>query len=220
MLGVVIAHAERLHVAEAGETAGADGGFRPAADHRISIAELNDAPGFADVVVRGRAGGDDGHVRPHEAVLGGDHAAGDVGDHHRNDERRDARRRLRQQHLILRFDGAETTDAAADHDADAMRIEAVRIEAGILRRQLRRRHGELEVAVRTAGVLVIVEVAGGIKVHHLATDFAVVLRGVHGLEPADAAFACQDVLPKVVFGVADGGEDSHAGDDDATLAHE
>ena len=47
----------------------------------------------------------------------------------------------------------------------------------------------------------------------------VVFLGVHGLDAADAAFACLDVLPKVIFSVADGGDDSHASDDYATLAH-
>jgi hypothetical protein len=76
-----------------------------------------------------------------------------------------------------------------------------------------------KVAVRTTGVLVIVEVLGGIEVHHLAGDLAVVLFRVHRLDAADAALAGQKVFPKIVLVVAVWGNDSHAGDDDATLAH-
>ena len=52
-------------------------------------------------------------------------------------------------------------------EADAMRIEAVRIQTGVLRGHFRGGHGKLEIAVGTPRVLMVVEELGGVKVHHL-----------------------------------------------------
>ena len=217
---IVVAEAEGLHVGEAREAAGADGGFRSAADHAVGIAKFDHPPGFTDVVVRGRAGGDDGHVRAHEAVLSGDHAAGDVGDHHRDEEGRDAAGALFQKDLILGFQRAEAADPTADHDADAMRIDAVRVHTAVLDGHFGRRHGELKVPVRAAGFLVIVEEGCRIEIRDLTTDFAIVVRGVHALDLPDPALSFEDAFPEIFLGVSDWGNHSDSGDDDAATVHD
>lgn len=79
VFGVVVsAGGKGLHVGEAGEAHGEDGGFGTAAEEGVGVAEFDHAPGFTDVVVGGGAGGDDDHVWAKEAEFHRDDAAGDV----------------------------------------------------------------------------------------------------------------------------------------------
>ena len=66
---IVIARAERPHTAEASQPAGKNTGFRTTGNHRIGIAELDDAPGFANRIIGVVIGRDDGHVRTTETKL-------------------------------------------------------------------------------------------------------------------------------------------------------
>src|SRR5437868_12250525 len=62
-LRIVIARTQRLHRAEAGKTDRDNGRLRAAGHENIRVAKLNHAPGLTDGIVRGRAGGNDAHVR-------------------------------------------------------------------------------------------------------------------------------------------------------------
>ena len=101
-----------------------------------------------------------------------------------------------------------------------MRVEGIRVQRSIFGSHFGGGHGQLEEAVRAAGLLVIVEEGRGVKIHDFAGDFAVVLLRIHRLDATDAALAGDEILPEVVLIVAEGGDDSDPGDDDATFAHE
>ena len=63
-LGIVVARAQGLHRAKAADADGHDGGLGAAGEHHFGLAHFDGAPGLADGVVGGGAGGAGGEVRP------------------------------------------------------------------------------------------------------------------------------------------------------------
>jgi hypothetical protein len=90
---------------------------------------------------------------------------------------------------------------------------------GIGHRHVRRRQAVVDEGIHPLGVLgrqpgLRVEVA------HFTSDVRGVVGGVEVGDLADAGTAIGDRFPGAVEGIADGRDDAHAGDDDATLAHD
>jgi hypothetical protein len=100
-----------------------------------------------------------------------------------------------------------------------MRILSVWVESGVFNGHLSGGHGELEKAVCATGLLVVVEPWSRVKVDDFTTDLAVVVGGIHGLDGPDATLPREGILPEILQVVPDRGEDSDAGDDDATFKH-
>ena len=217
--GIVVAGAERLHVGETAEAHRQDGGFGTAADEAVGIAEFDDAPGLADVVVGGGAGGDDDHVRSREAEFHGNDAAGDVGDHHRDGERRNALRPLGHEGRVLAFEGGESADAAADHHAETAGIDGGNIESTICHGHFRGGDGELHVAIRAPGILGNAEIAVRIEVFHLTGDLAIEGLGIEIGDRCDPAATRFQALPCGGQIVAQGADTTNACDDYAALIH-
>lgn len=188
-LWFVIARAECFHVAETAESAGENASFAAAAEEGIGIAEFDDAPSLTDRVVGGGTGCDDGHVRSTEAVFHGNDAAGDVGNHHRNEERRNATGATIDELGMLFFEGAEATDTRADHDTDLIFIDLLGIEAGINECHACGGDSELHVAVGAAAVLGVVEKRGCVEIFHLTGNVRGVGGGVHAGDTVNAAAA-------------------------------
>jgi hypothetical protein len=216
-LGLVVAHREGLHVAEAGEAHRADRGLGPPRDEGVGIAVFDHAPGLPDVVVRGRAGGDDAHVGAAQVELHRDHPAGDVRDHHRDGERRDARGGFLEQVRVLGLEGDESADAAADHAAETVAIDRVEIDSGIPDRHDRSRHPELGEGIGAAGILGILEERARIKAAHLSGDLAVVVGEFGLVDSGNTALAGNEAVPEGLEIVSDRGNDSDSGDDDAAF---
>ena len=84
---------------------------------------------------------------------------------------------------------------------------------------LGRGHGQLRIAVRAAGILLVEEMLAGFEILHLRGEAAVELGGVPGRDRADAAFAGDQVGPGGGDVQTERGDRAHAGDDDAPLAH-
>lgn len=194
-LWLIVAGAEGFHVAETAKTAGENAGFAAAAEEGIGIAEFDDAPSLADRVVGGRAGGDDRHVWPAETVFHGNDAAGDVGDHHRNEERGNATGASVDELGVLFFERAETADARANHHADLVFVDFFRIHSGVNECHAGGGDGELHVAIGAAAVLGVVKKRGGIEIFHLTGDVRGVGTRIHARDAVNATAACFHGFP-------------------------
>src|SRR5437762_9556910 len=216
-LRFVVALAERFHCGKSGETKFDDRSFGTAGDKNIGVAELNHAPRFADGVIGRRTGGDDAHVRAAQSEFHRDNAAGHVADEHRNGEGGDALRSFVHQHAKLVLERFQSADAAADNHAEAVPIHFLEIDAAVLDRHLRSGHGQLNKTIRAPDVFGIVEKVFWIEVAHFTADFAIVVRGVEGLNPADAALAFNQIFPKGLETISDGSDNTEAGNYNATI---
>src|SRR5690606_9582941 len=112
--GAVVARGERLHIGEAGDADGGDGGLGAAGDHHVRVAAGDDVRRVSDGVVAGGAGGGHGFVRAARAEEHAHVPGGDVHDHHRDDEGAHAVRAALDEDADLVFQGAQAADAAAD----------------------------------------------------------------------------------------------------------
>ena len=99
--------------------------LRPAGEHGVGIAALDQLRGLADRMRAGRAGRDDRVVRASDPERDRELPAGGVDEDVRQEVRRDAVRPALAQDLVLLEDPADTADGRAEDDADAHRIEAV-----------------------------------------------------------------------------------------------
>jgi hypothetical protein len=113
---------ERLAGDEAGEAEGGDGGLGAAREHDVGRAVRNVDEGVAHGVGGRCAGGDHGGVRPAEAELDADDAAGGVSHHLRDEEGADAVRAALEEDGLLLLDLLESADAAADYAAGAVEV--------------------------------------------------------------------------------------------------
>ena len=114
VLGIVVARAHGAHGAKAADADGNDGGFRAAGEHDLRVAHFDGAPGFADGVVGGGAGGAGGEIRAAQIVIHREQARSHVADEHRNHERREPVRAAVEQDLVLFGGGGQAADAGAD----------------------------------------------------------------------------------------------------------
>src|SRR5437762_6174480 len=217
-LGFVVALAERFHRGKSGETKFDDRSFGTAGDKNVGVAELNHAPRFADGVIGRRTGGDDAHVRAAQSELHRDNAAGHVADQHRNGESGDALRSFVHQNAELIFQRFQSADAAADDHAEAIAIDLFQIDAAVLDRHLGRAHGQLNETICAPDVFGVFEKVFWIEVAYFTADFAIVVGGVEGLNPADAAFAFNEIFPKRLEIVADGRDNAEASNNNSAVA--
>src|SRR6266436_3148378 len=216
-LRFVVALAERFHRGKTGETKFDDRSFGTAGDKNIGVAKFNHPPRFADGVIGSRASGDDAHVGAAQTELHRDNAAGHVADEHWNGEGGDALRPLVHQRAELVFQRFQPADAAADNHAEAVPIHLLQVEAAVLDRHLRSGHGQLNETIRAPDVFGVVEKVFWIEVAHFTADFAIVVRGVEGLNPADAAFAFNQIFPKGLETISDGSDNTEAGNYNAPI---
>src|ERR1700736_332940 len=218
-LGFVIALAERFHRGKAGETQFDDRRFGTAGDKNIGVAELNHAPRFADGIVGSRTSGDDAHVGTAQTELHRDNAAGHVADQHRNGKSGHALRPFVHQDAELVFERFQSADAAADDHAEAIAVHLLQVEAAVLDRHLSRGHSQLNETIGAPDVFGVLKEILRIEVAHFTAAFAIVVRGVEGLDPAEAALALNEIFPKRLEIVADGGDSTETCNDDATIVH-
>ena len=115
VLGIIVARAHGLHRAKPGDAHGNDCRFRAAGEHDVRVAHLDGAPGFADGVVGGRAGGAGGEIRPAQIEIHRDQARRHVADKHWDREGRDPAWAALQQRIVLVRRGGQAADAGAEN---------------------------------------------------------------------------------------------------------
>src|SRR5205823_14363501 len=98
--------------------------FRAARQDNVGLTEFDHAPGFANRVVRGGAGGNDAHVRTAHPEFHRDQSARHVADEHWNGESGNALWTFGKQNGVLVFERFESPAAAADENAETVRIFA------------------------------------------------------------------------------------------------
>src|SRR5205807_7658548 len=147
-----------------------------------------------------------------------DNATGHVADEHWNGKGGDALRTFVHQRAELVFDRFQSADAAADDHAEAIAIDLLYVDAAILDRHLGGSHGQLNETIGTPYVFDVVEKVFWIEVAYFTADFAIVVGGVEGLDPADAAFAFNEIFPKRLEIVADRRDNAEASNNNSAVA--
>src|SRR5690606_9426599 len=215
---LVVAGRHRLHRAEAADRGRGAAVLGAAGDHHVGIAVLDHAHGHADRMVGGGAGRDRREVRALDALQDAQLARQHIDDGAGHVEGRDLARTALVQGDGGLLDAAHAADAGADQGADALGVLLGHLQAGVL-------HG-LEAgsqAIVDEGVhlLDVLRRQEGLRVEiaHFAGDAGGIGRGIGVGDRADAAAAGLDAVPGSGQGVADGRDDAHTGDDDATMAH-
>ncbi len=217
---VVVARAERFHRRESGHADGDDRRLGAAGEKYIRVAKLDHAPRFTNGIVRSGARGDDAKVRPLQSEFHGNQAAPHVADQHRDGEGGNARGTFGEQDGVLILQSFQAADAAAHDRAEAGAVDFLHIHAAVGHRHFRRRHGQLRKTVRSPGVLRILEKIFWLEVANFAADLAIVVRGIEGLDPLNAADAVFEIAPKSLDIVADRRDRAEARDNDSAIFHQ
>ena len=217
--GVVVARRKRLHVAEARDAHRRDGRLRPAADHRVRIALLDQAERVADRVGAARAGRRGGRIRPLGVPADRDLPGGEIDDRRRNEEGRDPARTGRQQLGMLALDDVEPSDPAPDIDAHPR---------SRCRRDLQARHAHRELARGQREENEpphLPQILGGDEVERIEVpDFARDAAGEGGSvemrNGADPVAALAQGGPALLGPDAHGRDEADAGDDNSSWQQE
>jgi len=214
VLRVVVARAHRLHRAEAGKGKWGDRSLRAAGDHDVGFAAADGVVGIAEGMRGRRAGGNHTVVRATGPQLDADHAGADVADQRGDGERGNLAGAAFAQGRVLRFKGAHAADTRTDDHAHAVGILLRHVEAGVFHGLLGGAETQMRIAVVAARLLGI-HVLGGIPPTHLGADLRGEIGGVKQGHTIDAALAGHQAGPKIVHRVADRGDGTQAGDNDA-----
>src|SRR6266852_2464097 len=110
---IVVSGRKRAQRRETCEAHRRDGRLSTAADHRVSIAALDNFEAVANRMRARRAGGGRCRVWPFRVMANGNLSGGEIDDGRRNKERRDATGAVFQELLVFTLDGPEIPDAAA-----------------------------------------------------------------------------------------------------------
>ena len=185
-----------------------------AGDDRIGISMADGPEGLAEAVGRGGAGRDDVQARALGLVADGHVAGGDVGDHRGDEQRGDplAGGILHHFRGFAELD-LESADAGAHIDAQAERIDVgifpFGLQTGLVHGLYGRRDGELGEFILFADKSLVHPVSLGFEILHFAGNGnGHVLEIVHEV---DSAHPVHQVFPIGVHVVADGGNDTHTG---------
>ena len=77
----------------------------------------------------------------------------------------------------------------------------------------------LNEAIRAADIFGVFEKILWLKIAHFTADFAIVVRGIEGLNPANTALAFKETFPKRLEIIPDRGDNTEACDNNSTVIH-
>ena len=160
----------------------------------------------------GRAGGDDGDIRPLDAVhdrqVAGDHVD-DVAGH---EERRDLARAAIEPGLVGHLDTAQTADSRTDGDACTCGICLGDLEAGVADGLAGRRDAVVDEGIH-ATCFLVGDVFTGIEVANLAGKPHREIGDIEIRDRPNAAVAGKNIFPGRLDTVTDGRNDAKTGYD-------
>src|SRR5436190_9459734 len=192
---------QRAGLGKAGDADRADRGFRSAGEHDVGIVVLDHPRGVADRMRAGRAGGDDGMIRLHQAVFDRNLPGNEIDQPAVHEVRADPARPFLVQDQTLALYPGKTANPRADRAARAQLGRLVHVEkARILDRLAGGIDAEDDERIDLALGLVIdplvrVEAIFMIRRLHFAGDAALLVAGVELRDRSGAAPRGQDVFP-------------------------
>ena len=154
---------------------------------------------------------------PVAAEAHGDVPGGHVGDHHRNEQRADARGTALHHQLGLVLEGLHAADAAADQRAGALACQVFPADAAVLHGQLGGGQGQLHIAVKFFGFARLD--VGTEVVVHFSGDLCPEGAGVEMGDRTDAALAGPLRLGEGAGSQADRADRPQSGDDHSFDVH-
>ena len=172
----------------------------PPANITLRIAHFDGAPGFADGVVGGGAGGAGGEIRAAQIVIHREQAGSHVRDEHRDHERREPARAAFEQDLVLLARSVCSPPMPEPMNTPiSSRFVLVEVEAGIQQRLASRRKRRIAKSGPCAGFPWATETRARDRNPSLRAAICVVeRRRVKGGDPVDAALAGDQVVPESV----------------------
>ena len=185
---------ESPHRDEPGEDDRLDRGLRPAGEHCIRIAALDQLRGLPHRVRPGRARRDRSIIRALDPERDRELPARRVDEDARDEARRDPLVPAFAEDLSLLHDPRDSPDRRAEGDPDPMGIEPV--QSRIPNSLPPRGEGEQDVAVELA---LLLRRGGGARVEvlDLSGDTHRVIAGVEGADPVDPALAGKRGAPRL-----------------------
>src|SRR6476661_1970562 len=215
----IVALRQRLHVREAADGHRRDRRLGATRDHHVRIAVRDGAERITDGVCARRACGYGGVVRALCVEEHRDDAGRDVGDEHRDEERRDLPRPAFAIDVVLLLEALQPADAAAEDDAGGIGIVAVSgPELGILHGLDGSRDRVLRVSVGSLGFFSI-HVLERIEPFDFAREPHRELARVELGDRRRAGAPVDQRTPGRRHVVADWRERTDPGDDDPSLRH-
>jgi len=146
--------------------------------------------------------------------LHGDDAGRDVGDEHRDEERRDLPRSALAIDVMLLLEASQPSDPASDNDADTIGIQSVRLgQAGVFHCLVGCTNRVLCELVSPFGFFPI-HVGQRIEIFDLRRELDRKIRCVEMRDRCGSRFSIQQRTPSRRHVVSDWRYRSHAGDDD------
>ena len=128
-------------------------------------------------------------------MLHREYSTRDVGNHHRDCKRRNPARTLGQKRSVIGLQYTQTTNAAAEHDTNAITIHFGFQKPGISQGHLCGRDTKMRIAVHAAGILGIGKKRLWIKATNFTTDLHGIIRGIHVFQETDSAATSLHSLP-------------------------
>jgi hypothetical protein len=155
---VIVSGRERSHRAKAGNRQWRHGGLASSADHHLRIAPLYDPEGFPDSMCASGTCGSACYIGTSGAILDRDLPTCEVCDGSGNEERRHARRSLRDEFAVFPLDHFEGPDAASNVDSNPFGIFRRNMNRSLSRSIPGSRHRELDEAPHLLNILSLDEV--------------------------------------------------------------
>ena len=217
---IIIARRKGLHGVEATHTTLADGSLRTTGHDHVGLAEAQQVESVGQRIGRRGTGAGGGEVGSVEAEVDADLSSGDVGDHLRDEERREAGTFLLVESVVgsLLLKRLDTADTYTIDHADAVLIDLVEVEAAVLHTLHGTGHGQLCVAVHLAGVLAVDPLVG-IPVFHLTGKLGLEVGGVEQRNRSCAAHTLDHVLPSLLGSVSQRGDSAETRYDNSFQFH-
>ena len=214
-LRVVVVGAQGASGSEPGHADGADGRFAAAGEHDLGRSVADEARGIPDRVGGRGASRARGAERAPRAELERHVRGAHVGDHHGDQQRVGAVRPLVEELVGLDVQRLQATDAAG-HDGPDPLCLCAGVEGGVPGGVDGRRDRIATEEVQPAR-LALVDVVLSDEALDLGGDVHLVAGGVKAGDLADSRLAGHKPAPERVHVVADGRDDTKAGDDDSAL---
>ena len=202
---------QSLAVGKTGNGELVDGRLCAAGDHSVSIAITDGVECLTHCMSRGCTGG--GHAHGGTFCLEADSniAGSNIGNHHGDEEGRNALHSTLFQLIALFHKGVHAADTGTDIDTQTVRIH-FSLNAAVLHGLHGGSHGVLGIQVGLAN-LALFHIQAGVKILHFGS-YLYLAGGVAGVKAGDGAnavFAGNQAVPGFFRSVADGGDGANSG---------
>ena len=184
-----------MHIVEGGHGYGSNAALRAARDHRSSVAAANGFPGFSYRIGAGGTGGDSCPVWTFCPGQDRDNAGRAIDDHHIDKEWADTLRSLFEENLELIVEGHQSSNTAADVDANVIGVFIVDVQARLDKGLFSGGDGYMLIGIVTS-YLFFVYIKKGVEIFDLSAKVDAIPAVIIACDLCDAGFSLAESLPR------------------------